>query len=97
MLPISFPQANFVYQKPEGWTDEQCGDLSVWKGMVAIDEQGSTAPVIISCWQPSKEDIEAINEGKPIFLFITSNSQPPVSIATENPFIEPILKSNHGT
>jgi len=88
MLPINFPEKNFVYTKPEGWTDEQCGDLDVYKGQVAIDEKGNTAHTIISCWQPSKEDIEAINQGKPIFLFITAIGQPPVSMSTENPFIQ---------
>lgn len=89
MLPISFPQQNFVYTKPEGWTDEQCGDLGVWKGNVPIDDNGNTAHTIISCWQPSKEDIEAIVAGKPIFLFITAPGQPPVSLSTENPFTQP--------
>lgn len=51
MLPVDFPEKNFVYTKPEGWTDEQCSDLAVWKGNVAIDEAGNTAPAIISCWQ----------------------------------------------
>jgi hypothetical protein len=88
MLPVSFPQANFVYKKPEGWTDEQCGDLSVWKGNVALDDHGNSAHTIISCWQPSKEDIEAINQGKPIFLYVTALGQPPVSLSTENPFIQ---------
>ncbi len=87
MLAIDFPQRNFIYHKPEGWTDEQCSDLSVWKGEAPIDDKGNTAPVIISVWQPSKEDMEAIAAGKPIYLFITSNVQPPVSLATENPFV----------
>lgn len=88
MLPISFPEANIIYKKPEGWTDEQCGDLSVWKGDCPIDDKGNTAPTLISCWQPGKEDIEAIVSGKPIYLYVTSNVQPPVSLSTVNPFIQ---------
>jgi hypothetical protein len=87
MIPIHFPEANITFTKPEGWTDEQCGNLSVWKGELPLDEHGSTAPTLISCWQPNKEDIEAINEGKPIFLYITGIAQPPVYLSTENPFI----------
>ena len=87
MLPIDFPQRNLVYKKPAGWTDEQCGDLSVWKGRSKIDDEGNTAPAIISCWQPSKEDIEAINIGLPIFLILTAEVQCPVSMSTENPFV----------
>ncbi len=88
MLPISFPEANVIYQKPQGWTDEQCSDLHVWKGKVAIDDKGTTHATCISCWQPSKEDIEAVVAGKPVFLFISGNNQPPVSLSTENPFIQ---------
>lgn len=93
MLPVSFPEQNFTYKKPEGWTDEQCMDLPVWKGNIAIDDHGNLAPVIISCWQPSKEDIESIAAGKPIYLFVTGTVLSPVSLATENPFIPQPQKS----
>lgn len=88
MLPIDFIEKNFVYTKPEGWTDEQCSDLPVWRGNVAIDEAGNTAPAIISCWQLSKEDLEEIQKTGRIWLSVTANVQPPVSIFTENPFIQ---------
>ena len=87
MLPRNFPESNFVYGKPADWTDEQCMDLPVWRGQVPIDERGTTVHTIISCWQPSKEDIEAIVAGKPIYLAVTATGQPPVSLYTENPFI----------
>lgn len=87
MIPVDFPERDFVYQKPQGWTDEQCSELPVWKGRVALDDQGNSAPTIISCWQPNKEDIEAIVSGKPIYLFITAEGQPPVAITTEYPFV----------
>lgn len=82
MLPTDFPQANFTFSKPQGVKDEDCSDLRVFKGH---DTEG--VPVIISQWQPSKEDIEAINQGKPIYLQIMGYGMPPVSLYTENPFI----------
>ncbi len=88
MLPIPFPESNFTYTKPEGWTDEQCSDLHVWTGPVPIDGAGNKVNTIISKWQPSKEDIEAINNGGAIYLSITGNGMPPVCVFTENPFIE---------
>lgn len=88
MLPVTFPESNFVYTKPAGWTDEQCSDLPVWKGEAPIDEAGTKAPMIISKWQPSKEDIEAINRGEGIYLSITGNGMPPVSLFTESPFVQ---------
>jgi hypothetical protein len=93
MLPIDFPERNFIYTKPQGWTDEQCIDLPVWKGQVPIDDKGNTDHTIISCWQPSKEDIEAINAGKPIYMYVTAMAQPPVSLSTEYPFIQQEVKS----
>lgn len=86
-MPIDFPERNFVYTKPEGWTDEQCSDLPVWKGRAPIDDKGNSAATIISCWQPNKEDIEAINAGKPVYMLLTSTVQVPISLQTENPFV----------
>lgn len=69
MLPISFPEANVNYTKPEGWTDEQCGDLAVWQGRAPIDDKGNTAPTLISCWQPSKKTLKRLS---PANLFTCS-------------------------
>ena len=88
MLPIDFPERNFVYTKPEGWTEEQCSDLPVWKGPVQLDDQGNTAPAVISCWKLSKEDMEIIQKTGCIWLSVTGNGQPPVSLFTENPFVQ---------
>ena len=83
MLPATFPEVNFTFTKPEGWTDDQCGDLAVYKG-----QYNDGMPCIVSKWQPSKEDIEAINRGEGIYLSICSTGMPPVSLFTENPFIQ---------
>jgi hypothetical protein len=88
MLPIHFDEANTIFRKPEGWTDEQCSDLSTWRGDMRIDEHGNTSPTIVSCWQLSKEDLEEINRTGKIWLSITGTGMPPVSLFTENPFIQ---------
>ncbi|HUR65456.1 MAG TPA: hypothetical protein VMZ03_03830 [Chitinophagaceae bacterium] len=88
MLPIDFPEANVTFQKPAGWTDEQCSDLRVHCGNVKIDEAGTEMPAIISCWKLSKEDLEQIQHTGVIWLSITGRSMPPVSIFTEIPFIQ---------
>lgn len=73
-------------------TDEQCSSLHVWKGYhKEMTDSKTFLPCIISKWQPSKEDIEAINKGEAIYLSITGHGMPPVSLFTENPFItEPV-------
>lgn len=93
MLPVTFDQANFTFGKPASMTDEQCASLHVWRGQCPIDEAGTLTPVIISKWQPSKEDIEAINKGGAIYLSITGSGMPPVSLFTENPFIHEETKT----
>lgn len=81
MLPINFPEANLTFTKPASMTDEECGSLPVFSGQ---DLDGR--PCIISKWQPSKEDIEAINRGEGIYLIISGTGMPPVSLQTEDPF-----------
>lgn len=81
MLPVNFEEANFTFTKPVGMTDEECGDLCVHRG-----QYSDGTPCIISKWQPSKEDIDAINRGEAIYLSICSSGMPPVSLFTENPF-----------
>lgn len=88
MLPIDFPEKNLVYTKPQGWTDEQCGDLPAWKGEVPLDEKGNTTTAIISCWQLSKEDLEEVQRTGKIWLSVTMPVQPPVSLFTGNPFVK---------
>lgn len=81
MLPVDFKEANLTFGKPADMTDEQCSSLRVWVG-----NNPDQFPVIISKWQPSKEDIETINKGEGIYLTVTGSSMPPVSLFTENPF-----------
>lgn len=88
MLPINFKEANQVFKKPENMTDEQCMDLPCWKGLTVIDEKGTKVPAIMSCWKFSKEDLENIKRTGVIWLSITGMGMPPVSLFTENPFIE---------
>lgn len=82
MIPADFPERNFVFGKPQDMTDEECTSLPVWKG---LDTNGW--PTILSKWKLSKEDIETINKTGTIWLSITGNGMPPVSLFTEEPFI----------
>lgn len=82
MIPIEFKEANFTFVKPANMTDEQCMSLPVYKG---VDSAGF--PIIISCWQLNKEDLEEIQRTGCVYLMIVSNSQPPVSLHIETPFI----------
>jgi hypothetical protein len=92
MKPVDFPEKNFTYTKPAGWTDEQCGDLPVWKGDVPLDTAGNTTPAIISRWEKELTDAE-IDEivrtrRMGVWVNICSNGMPPISIYTEKPFVQ---------
>jgi len=69
--PIKFPEANKVLRRPEGMTEEQCGDLHTH-----TDGQYS-----LSCWQMTwRERLSALLFGK-VWLWVMSGyTQPPVSL-----------------
>lgn len=78
MIPVDFKERNKVFVKPEGWKDEECGDC------YAYVHEDDERPFIITAWQPSKEDIEAINSGRPVFLQLCQGILPPHSLFTVN-------------
>lgn len=82
MNPVNFKEANITYGKPEGWEEDECGNLPVHKG------SDGKHPVLVSAWMPSIGDIERMVEGKPIYLTIVGTAMPPVSLSTESPFPE---------
>lgn len=83
MIPVEFTESNFTFSKPESMTDESCAPLHVFKG-----QDTNNNPVIISCWQLSKEDLEEIQKTGKIWLQISGIVTPPVSLYTEHPFIK---------
>lgn len=77
MRAIYFPESNMTFNKPTSMDDSECLPLSVYVGE---DKDGN--PYINSVWMPSKEDLEAINAGRPIVLTILGTGMPPVSLFT---------------
>ncbi len=39
-------------------------------------------PYFITAWRPSKEDLEALNEGRPIYIKTLSKQLPPMAVFT---------------
>ena len=77
MLPIPFEKSKAI-AKPIGMTDEQCSSLEVLQGVT--EQEGW--PFTLSCWKPSKEDIEAIQAGRPIWVRILSHTVNPIALFT---------------
>lgn len=84
MHPTNFEGAKLI-SKPENVKDEDC--FSMWAMPVDITQTGEDgrqyqSRMWVEMWQPSKEDIEAINAGRPIILQIHSAGLPPVAVFT---------------
>lgn len=77
MRPVDFEGSNIVMGKPPGMSDEQCSSVPA---LVATDTDGFNFTLL--CFMPSYEDIQAINEGRPICLKILSVPMPPVAMYT---------------
>lgn len=78
MTPIEFTEANTILRRPPGVSPEHCMDLPIHRS-----DSG-----VVSCWQPSKEEIRAIALGAPIYLMVRSQTHPPLNILVESPFVQ---------
>ncbi len=77
MMPVTFDGWNLELLKPDSMTDEECTSMPAFKG---VDNGGYK--FILTVWKPNKEDIEAINAGRPICLKILTDVHPVVSLYT---------------
>lgn len=62
MLPVKLSDENLQLGPPPGWSDEQCMTVSAYAGV-----DGSGIPFVVTAWMPSKEDLEAMNAGRPLY------------------------------
>lgn len=78
MKPINFKQQNTVLEKPENMKDSECSALPTFRD----------GKQCISCWELSEQDLEEINKTKKVYLGVLSgNTQPPVFLTVQTPFI----------
>lgn len=82
MFPANFPASNGVLDKPPGM--EECDPLCVWRGVDA----NQNLPVVVSCWKPTKEELEEINRTGRIWLYIYGYTMQPAAIGGHDPFKE---------
>ena len=77
MLPVDFEGTNLELGTPERWSEERTLPTRALKD---IDTDGNT--VYFTAWKPSKEDIDAILAGRPVFLKIVYPHYPPTLLFT---------------
>ena len=84
MIPVDFEGSNVYLRKPENMTDEQCMGIKAWVG---TDDAGFLC--FITAWQPNKEDLEALNMGKPVYIKTLAVKLPPMSVFTVDEWGKP--------
>lgn len=80
MHPSSFDESNCALGKPVDMTHEQCETLSIFRG------ESDGFPVAISCWRPTREELEEINRTGRVWLFVYGEGHPPVAVSGHHPF-----------
>lgn len=82
MTPVEFPEANVRFGPPPDLTDSQCLTIFAYRGEV---ERGSIegAPVVVTAWKPSPEEIDRILMGEPIYLTFIGGGLPPHYLCTD--------------
>ena len=92
MLAIEF-QGSRQIGKPANMTDEECSGLEILQAytekpgatpeflMVGVTE-GPPYPFTLSCWKPSREDLQALNEGRPVWVRLLTHTVHPISLFT---------------
>lgn len=70
MQNFETPMTTRVLGESQGYTPLHITDAQM------IDH----GPIMVSCWQPSAEELELLNAGKPVRLTIAGTSHPPVMV-----------------
>jgi hypothetical protein len=78
MEPVQHPLCNDILRRPENMTEEECRDLPIFRS----DEY------VWSFWEPSLEELIALNRGGTIALAIQGTTHPPLSVQATCPHRE---------
>ena len=82
MKPIQFPESNIVLNKPAEMTDDECMPLPV-----CVCRDADDIPLMISCWEPTDEEWDALRKQRCIYIAVVSETKhPPLIVFPGNPF-----------
>lgn len=80
MIPKRIAGATRYLGAPKGWEPESDGDCS---HLAILDVPSEGSPVMISAWEPTPKEVEAIVAGQPIYLQVRGTAHPPVMLWVE--------------
>jgi len=83
MRACKFKESNFILQPPTGENEDTCVPAYGFRGEHEI----------LTCWEPDAADLERLNAGGKIWMWVRGGEQPPISLETEYPFEEAQEKS----
>lgn len=81
MISTDFPEANKTIGKPSDWDDSQCGGIRAFIGQLNGGNLDG-CPIFVTAWRPTSLEIEAIQQGAPIFLTWCSEVLAPHTVTT---------------
>jgi len=81
MTPAAFPQANTAFHAPNDLDESQVATIPAFVGKMQGGNMDG-ADCIATAWQPTSADLEAIAQGKPVFL-VTLGVLPPHFLTTK--------------
>jgi hypothetical protein len=84
VIPTAFDEENLVLNPPLGVSMEECPVLSVYSG--PMPQQFSDAHVVISCWKPTKEEMQEIIMTGRVYVVVWGRSMPPICPVGFSPF-----------
>lgn len=86
MKPINFPEATAFYP---AFTATKDGPEKT-----PLHFYQDPGGFVVSCWEPTSEEIDEIIANKKIYVILPLKQQPSLSLMTSSPFKSPILKVN---
>lgn len=84
MQPINFEGSNRHLLKPDDVDEKLCQECDAFHG-----EDVDGFPFYLTAWQPSYEDVQAINNGQPVWVKIIGKVAPMHIIFTTDEFNKP--------
>jgi len=67
MKPTGFKEANCVFGPPEGFEESQVVPIHAYQAQLAGGSCDG-APVVITAWLPSDDELAELNAGAPVYL-----------------------------
>lgn len=77
MIPARIEACTRVLGAPIGWTPETSGPC---RGLPIRDEMNGDMPAMVSCWEPTPDEVAAIAAGAKVMLRILGSGHPPVAL-----------------